>query len=104
MGGTLNMLFKKTDLWSALMSLISAKFCRAAAGLSIPVMQHAHLLQAGGGSALVLPACLGCFLTESIKDCINKFSQTEDNREKTSAESDELRATYFVGVSNDDTR
>lgn len=100
------MLFEQKDFWSALMSLVSAKVCRAVGGLSLPVTRHAHMLQAGGGSALFLPAYLGYFITESVKGDRTEFSESENIRDpgELRAESNELRATCFVGDSNDSTR
>jgi len=100
------MLFEKKDFWSALMSLVSAKVCRAVAGLSLPVLRYAYMLQAGGGSALFLPASLGYLITESVKGDGDKFFEYGKNRDsgKLRAESNELRATCFVGDSNDYTR
>jgi len=90
-GGALNMLLKKKDFWSALMSL------------SLPVIQYAGMLQAAGGSALFLPACLGYVITKSLKGYGIKFSVPCPNRDlaELREESNELRATCIVGGLHD---
>jgi hypothetical protein len=49
------MQLKKMDLWMLLMSL------------SLPVVRHAGMLQSAGGSALFVPACIGSWVSQSIK-------------------------------------
>ncbi len=84
------MLLRKTDLWSALMSL------------SLPVIQHAGMLQATGGSVLFLPTCLGCLISESLKEYRFKFCDTKPNQAFAELhESNEPRTTEIVGGSND---
>ncbi len=85
------MLLRKTDLWSALMSL------------SLPVIQHAGMLQATGGSVLFLPTCLGCLISESIKEYRFKVCDTKSNQAlaELRKESNEPRATGIVGGLND---
>ena len=46
---------KKMDLWMLLMSL------------SLPAIRHAAMLQTAGGSALFVPACIGSWVSQSIK-------------------------------------
>jgi hypothetical protein len=86
------MLLRKMDLWSAFMSLY------------LPVIQHAGMLQTTGGSALFLPTCLGCFISESLKGRGHEFcDDTKSNPAPTELckESNEHRATGIAGGLND---
>jgi hypothetical protein len=84
------MLLRKTDLWSALMSL------------SLPVIQHAGMLQATGGGVLFIPTCLGCLISESIKEYRFKVCDTKSNQTLTKLhEYNEPRTTQIVGGLND---
>jgi hypothetical protein len=85
------MLLRKTDLWSAFMSLY------------LPAIQHAGLLQTTGGSVLFLPTCLGYFISESLKGRGYKFCDTKSNPTPAELckESNEPRATGIVGGLND---
>ena len=81
--GVEKMLLRKTGLWTFLMSL------------SLPVIQHAGMLQTAGGSALFVPACLGYWISESIKGTHFKFRGLKLTRRENQLrkETNELRAT-----------
>ena len=85
------MLLRKKDLWSALMSQ------------SLPVIQHAGMLQAASGTVLFLPTCLGYLIFQSLEKYNSRLSYPKSNQDVTELrkESNELRATCTVGGLND---